>query len=100
MELADHLFRRIRNPSSGKHLPQDLSVYRIVGLLEIDEAHVQWYSPSSFQFLESAHYEQHVDGGSIKSDPALFLRQYPVRFAIFAEAVSNYLQKHFPCVRY
>lgn len=41
---------------------------------------------------------QRVDGKSIRSEAAKFLRQYPVDFAVVAEVVGPYLRKHFPCV--
>ena len=74
MELADDVDHHGRYAYPGQHLPQQFSVDRVVGLLEVDEAHVQRdFSPSA-QFLESADYEQHVDGGSRQPEAALLLR--------------------------
>ena len=43
-----------------EHHPQQLSVDGVICFLEIDEAHIQRDSPSSSEFLQSAHDEQHV----------------------------------------
>ena len=72
MELADNCDHLLRDTGSGQHVPQQLSVDRIVSLLEVNEAHVQRYSPPSRQFLKSTHCEQHVDGGSFRPEAALF----------------------------
>ena len=74
MELADDVDHRGRYPCPGQHLPQQFSVDRIVGLLEVDEAHVQRDFPLSAQFLESADYKGHADGGSRRPEAALLLR--------------------------
>lgn len=52
-----------------------------MSLLKLDETHVM-ISPSSSQCLESAHDEQFVDGVSIVSEAALFVRPYLVGFAV------------------
>ena len=99
MELADNCDHLLRDTGSGQHFPQQLSVDRIVSLLEVNEAHVQQYSPPPRQFLKSTHYEQHVDGGSFRSEAALFVWQDAAGFAVVAEAVGYYFQTHFACVR-
>ena len=43
-----------------EHHPQQLSVDGVICFLEIDEARLQGGSPSSSEFLQSAHDEQHV----------------------------------------
>ena len=58
----------------SQHLPQQFSVDRVVGLLEVDEAHVQRDFHLSTQFLEFADYEQHVDGRLRRPEAALLLR--------------------------
>ena len=99
MELADNWDHVLRDTGSGQYFPQQLSIDRIVSLLEVNEAHVQRYSPPPRQFLKSTHYEQHVDGGSFRLEAALFVWQNAVGFAVVAEAVGYYFQKHFACVR-
>ena len=75
MELADDVDHHGRYAYPGQHLPpQQFSVDRVVSLLEVDEAHVQRDFPLSAQFLESADYEQNVDGGSRRPEAALLLR--------------------------
>ena len=91
MELADNCDHLLRDTGSGQHFPQQLSVDRIINLLEVNEAHVQRYSPPPRHFLESTHYEQHVDGGSFRSEAALFLREDAMGFAVVAEAVGLFI---------
>ncbi|CAM9172057.1 unnamed protein product [Sphacelaria rigidula] len=40
-----------------------------------------------------------MSSGSIRSEAALFLGQYFVGFAVMAEVVGHYIQKHLPCAR-
>ena len=63
----------------------------MVGLLKVNEAHVERYFPPLRQFLKSTHYEQHVDGGSFRPDTA--------GFAAVTKVVGYDLKKHFACVR-
>ena len=74
IESVDDVDHHGRYACPGQHLPQQFSVDRVVGLLEVDEAHVKRNFPLSAQFLESADYEQHVDGGLRGAEAALFLR--------------------------
>ena len=95
MKLADDVDHHGRYACPGQHLPQQFSVDRVVGLLEVDEAHVQRDFPLSTQFLQSADYEQHVDGGSRRPEAALLLRQYLLCFAEVAKAIGDDLQQYF-----
>ena len=97
MELADDVDRYGRYACPGQHLPQQFSVDRVVGLLEVDEAHVQRDFPLSAQFLliESADYEQHVGGGSHREEAELFPRQYLLCSAEVAKAIGDDLQQYF-----
>ena len=74
MESADDVDHHGRHAFPGQHLPQQFSVDRVVGLLEVDKAHVQRDLPLSAQFLESVDYKQHVDGRSRRSEAALLLQ--------------------------
>ena len=74
MKSADDVGHHGRYAFPGQHLPQLFSVDRVVGLLEVDEAHVQRGFPLSAQFLESVDYKQHVDGRPRRSEAALLLR--------------------------
>ena len=74
MELADGVDHHGRYACPSQHLLQQFSVDRVVGLLEVGGAHVQRDFPLSAQFLESADYEQHVDGGLRRAKGVLLLR--------------------------
>ena len=91
MERADDVDHHGRYACPGQHLPQQLfSVDRVVGLLEVDEAHVQRDFPLSTQFLESADYEEHADGGSRRPESALLLRQYLLYIDYKAVSYEDY----------
>ena len=95
MDLADAVYHHGRYVCPGQHLPRQFSVDRVVGLLEVDEAHVQRDFPLSAQFLESTDYEQHVDGGSRRPEAALLLRKYKLCFAEVVKAIGDGLQQYF-----
>ena len=60
VELADNGQHLLWYSEACEHHPQQLSVDGVICFLEIAEAHAQGDSPSSSEFLQSSHDEQHV----------------------------------------
>jgi len=85
VELTDDGDNLCWNPSPSQHLPQQLSVLRVVGLLQVDETGVEQHPSSPRQLLRPAHDEEHTHRGMAGSKPTLHLRQDVVGLSLGEE---------------
>ena len=96
VELADDGEHSRWRAKTSKDIPQKGSVDGVICFGEVDKAQVQGGVVFPRQFLQSSHYEHHVNRRAfLGSEPTLFLQPNVLAFAIVTQAARDDFEEYF-----